>query len=113
MLNQRDCPGIQPGTTALENVNCFPPLKLSLQPHDRPAFLKELIPHFSREMRNLTVWYIPQTGLFFTRLLSPNSHDPKQTIFIYIVHIHNRNHRVTQNLTNVGKDQNFLGFSMY
>lgn len=56
LLNQKDCPGIQPGITALESVNCFSPLKFSLQFHDRPAFLKKLIPHFSREMRNLNVW---------------------------------------------------------
>lgn len=53
---QRDCPGIQPVITALESVNCFLPRKLSLQTHDRPAFLKKLLSHFSREMRNLTVW---------------------------------------------------------
>lgn len=56
LLYGRDCSGISPIITTLVTELCFPPPKLSLAPHDRPAFLKELIPHFSREMWNLTVW---------------------------------------------------------
>ena len=56
LLYRKDCSGISPIITVLVTELCFPPPKLSLPPHDRPACLKELIPHFSREMWNLTVW---------------------------------------------------------